>query len=74
MGRVRLPPNATCCDCGAAFRSYGCIRCPECRAGKQGNPPGEKRRWAVCPKCGRPKTYAARMCARCWRINRGNPA
>jgi len=65
MGRHRKPPNKECCDCGAPFRSYGCIRCPECRTGKCGMRKGGRKGWHICPGCGGRKSYSAKQCKKC---------
>ena len=66
MGRYKLPNNAECDECGSPFRSSGCIRCPACRTGKQGVRKGGFKKWQVCPRCGKEKGYAAKVCRECY--------
>ena len=56
-----------CVDCGKEFSEGKCIRCPECRKGKQGVPKGGAKGNAVCPKCGGRKHLYSRMCRKCYK-------
>ena len=70
MGRYKLPDNAECVDCGDPFRRSAkskLIRCPRCRTGKQGTQRGGHTGWDKCPRCGEPKSYAAKVCRECWK-------
>jgi len=65
MGRRKAKPNAECPDCGKPFVTYGCVRCVECRPGKQGTRAGGRLGWHICPKCGGKKAHGAKQCMAC---------
>lgn len=75
MGRHRKPPNAECTECGEPFRSYGCIRCADCREGKQGLQRAGYKGWDKCPTpgCDRMKSYAAKRCRVCYEASVRKP-
>ena len=67
MGRHKSQPNAECADCGKPFKTYGCIRCKDCRTGMNGTRKGGRIGWHICPVCGGKKAYAAKSCRDCMR-------
>ncbi|HUW32281.1 MAG TPA: hypothetical protein VM223_11765 [Planctomycetota bacterium] len=75
MGRSPAEPNVVCAECGELFRrgpKGKCIRCPQCRTGKQGRGVGPAKTSVECPLCGGRKSRASKVCARCyWGVVRG---
>lgn len=54
------------CKCGKEFSERNCVRCKDCRKGKQGVPAGGAKGNPVC-KCGGAKHPYSRMCRKCYR-------
>jgi hypothetical protein len=56
-----------CIDCGKMFKWKWskCIRCPECRVGKQGVPAGGAKGNPICG-CGKKKHPYSTQCRECY--------